>query len=588
MDAHRTIHLLRQAADALDAAHQARLIHRDIKPQNILVGLGDHAYLADFGLTKPAGSRGMTRTGEFMGSVDYMSPEQIRGRSSTQASDIYAFASVLYEALTGVVPYPMDTDTAVLLAHVEEEPPSVTGTRPELPAELDAVIARAMAKDPAERPKSAAEVIRSAEHALGPLRDEVEPPAKAESVQELGIRTPAAVTRASRPETKQAQKVHVEPEAEDAHVEPEVEEARPRRVKPKPKRAAASTRLSRPLTKASKRAALTRAPMGRPTQVSAERPSHRAPAMRIAAIVLVVAAVAGIVGGILLGVSLGDSSGSGAKERPGGSAASGALALRYPSGWASTEPRAVTGLQLRAALALSASDDQAGDGLVAGFTNATGPTLLPASFRQLLDGDTNERERVRLGKLEGYRYPELGHEDLGDTVRVYVVPTTSGVATIACFAGENGVGALDECEGIAGTLRLKGARAFAVGPDPDYAKLVNSRVTKVSRARDSARARVRTATTAAAVASALRSVVPVYRSAARRLAAREVSPELKPTSLAIATAMAGVGNAYTRLAAAAASQSDARYKKQQRRVRAAEGRLNRTLSALRSLGYSVP
>src|ERR671914_2481522 len=142
IDAGRTLRILTPVADALDAAHEAGLIHRDIKPQNILVGGRDHAYLADFGLTKAPGEKGLTKTGQFVGTLDYVSPEQIRGLPASPASDIYALAPVLYECLTGVVPYPKDSEAAVLYAHMSDEPPSVTEERPELPAALDHVVRR--------------------------------------------------------------------------------------------------------------------------------------------------------------------------------------------------------------------------------------------------------------------------------------------------------------------------------------------------------------------------------------------------------------------------------------------------------------
>ncbi len=162
----RALRLLDQIASALDAAHEAGLVHRDIKPRNVLVDGRDHAYLADFGLTKSSDSGGLTRTGTYMGSLDYVSPEQVRGEQVTGASDRYALAAVLYECLAGEVPFPHDTEAALLYAHVSEPPPRLTKRRPDLPPELDAVIARGLAKEPAERYPSAASLVRDAQAAL--------------------------------------------------------------------------------------------------------------------------------------------------------------------------------------------------------------------------------------------------------------------------------------------------------------------------------------------------------------------------------------------------------------------------------------
>ncbi|MBD0330279.1 MAG: serine/threonine protein kinase, partial [Thermoleophilia bacterium] len=168
LDPERTGRVLSQIADALDNAHEVGLIHRDIKPYNILIdGRRDHSFLADFGIAKARGRRGLTKTGQMPGTPDYISPEQILGRPATERSDVYSFGAVLFECLSGVVPYPKDTDIAVIYAHLSGEIPSVTDHRPELPAAVDAVIAKAMAKEPDDRYPSASELMRDFERALG-------------------------------------------------------------------------------------------------------------------------------------------------------------------------------------------------------------------------------------------------------------------------------------------------------------------------------------------------------------------------------------------------------------------------------------
>jgi serine/threonine protein kinase len=167
LDPRRTVRVLTQVAHALDAAHDASLIHRDVKPQNILIGKGDHAYLADFGLIKAPDEAGqLTRTGQFIGTIDYMAPEQIQGEPATAASDCYALTGVLYECLTGKVPFPRTSEAATLHAHVIEPPPRVSECRPDLPPALDGVIAHGMAKDRSARPARSAELIQAASRAL--------------------------------------------------------------------------------------------------------------------------------------------------------------------------------------------------------------------------------------------------------------------------------------------------------------------------------------------------------------------------------------------------------------------------------------
>jgi serine/threonine protein kinase len=170
----RLFQLMRQVGGALDAAHAGGLVHRDVKPGNILIASGsgpeseDHAYLTDFGLTKRSSSlSGLTATGHFLGTIDYVAPEQITGNPVDARTDVYALGCVLYESLTGVVPYQRDDDAALLWAHLVEAPPSVREHRPDVPDGLDAVIATAMAKAPADRYASCRELTSALQAALG-------------------------------------------------------------------------------------------------------------------------------------------------------------------------------------------------------------------------------------------------------------------------------------------------------------------------------------------------------------------------------------------------------------------------------------
>jgi hypothetical protein len=166
--------LLGQVARALDTAHRRGLVHRDVKPGNMLIERGadegdpDHVYLADFGITKHAMSRtGLTSTGQFLGTIDYVAPEQIRGTSVLGLADQYSLGCVLYECLTGRVPFEKDLDAAIIWAHVEEMPTLPTVLRPELPPQIDEVFGRVLSKRPDERYGSCREFIHAAQLALG-------------------------------------------------------------------------------------------------------------------------------------------------------------------------------------------------------------------------------------------------------------------------------------------------------------------------------------------------------------------------------------------------------------------------------------
>ena len=165
--------LVDQTARALDSAHQHGLVHRDVKPANILVQRGadgdpDHVYLADFGISKHALSRsGLTPTGQLIGSVDYIAPEQIQGQHVDERADIYSLGCVLYEVLTGRVPFVKDADAAVIWAHVEEQPLPPSRANPGLPPELDDVVFQALAKDPDDRFQTGRALVEAARAALG-------------------------------------------------------------------------------------------------------------------------------------------------------------------------------------------------------------------------------------------------------------------------------------------------------------------------------------------------------------------------------------------------------------------------------------
>ncbi|GHH14435.1 serine/threonine-protein kinase [Streptomyces lanatus] len=150
-----------QVASALDAAHEHGLVHRDVKPGNILVARGtdsdhpEHVYLTDFGLTKKSLSlTGFTTVGQFVGTLDYVSPEQISGKPVDARCDVYGFACVVYECLAGHPPFRRDDDMALLWAHQFDEPPPLTEARPDLAPPVDAVFAQALAKSPDHRQDS--------------------------------------------------------------------------------------------------------------------------------------------------------------------------------------------------------------------------------------------------------------------------------------------------------------------------------------------------------------------------------------------------------------------------------------------------
>ena len=171
LDPRRAADIVGQIGGALDAAHARGLVHRDVKPGNILLeptgGGGERAYLSDFGLTKRLSSAsGITETGFVVGTLDYIAPEQVQGAAIDARTDVYALACVLFHALTGRVPYERENDMAKMYAHANHEAPSVLEAAPHLPHAVEDVIKRGMAKDPAGRYASAGDLGRAAQAAV--------------------------------------------------------------------------------------------------------------------------------------------------------------------------------------------------------------------------------------------------------------------------------------------------------------------------------------------------------------------------------------------------------------------------------------
>lgn len=183
----RILAIMFQVAAALDAAHDQGLVHRDVKPANILIASGEgveapgHVYLTDFGLAKQVAGVGaaLTKQGLFMGTLDYVAPEQIQGREVDRRTDVYSLGCVVYECLTGVTPYPRETEVAMLYAHMQEPPPAVGERRPDFPPRVDAVVARTLAKRPDDRYPTCRGFLEDLEAALDalPLTRPVELPA---------------------------------------------------------------------------------------------------------------------------------------------------------------------------------------------------------------------------------------------------------------------------------------------------------------------------------------------------------------------------------------------------------------------------
>jgi tRNA A-37 threonylcarbamoyl transferase component Bud32 len=167
LQAERALRLAAQVGEALDAAHAAGLVHRDVKPGNILVGGEDHAFVCDFGLARHVSSvSSLTGDRGFVGTIDYVSPEQIEGGSVDGRADVYSLGCVLFECLAGARPFDRESELSVVFAHLNEPPPLLTDLRPELPQAFDGVFQTALAKSRDDRYSTCGELVGAARAAV--------------------------------------------------------------------------------------------------------------------------------------------------------------------------------------------------------------------------------------------------------------------------------------------------------------------------------------------------------------------------------------------------------------------------------------
>jgi predicted Ser/Thr protein kinase len=571
LDAERTLRILTQVAQALETAHDVGLTHRDIKPQNILIGANDHAYLADFGLTQASDEVSLTETGQFIGTIDYVAPEQIQGQGATAQSDVYSLTAVLYEAMTREVPFVRQNEAAVLYAHIAEPPPRVTERRSDMPSEIDAVVARGMAKLPADRYESAGELVREAKAAFGD-----------EAAAATTLRPQAPPPTARPPETLPAGK-----------------QTRARDTQPTPAGApAAATTLPAEVTAGAANASTaTRAavpapapPAAAPTTAAAPPaaapPAARGRGLTGGGIALVaVLGLAGAAGGYLLGSGGNDA--DRAAEPFGNSASAGTLQLSFPAAWkrVSDQPQ-VPGVRFKEPIVLAAGKPQ-GARLVAGQVAGRGPELLSAGLARRLPSGSPDAQPVRLGGVQALRYRGLAPRGLTGALQLYAVPTTRGVATIACTgpAGTAGAAFRRDCESVATTLRLVGAEPYPLGPRPEYARSLRRTLGALDQARRSGTARLAGADTPDAQAAAAATLAGSYRRASEAVAATEASPADAAANRSLAAALERTGSAYGAAAEAARANDEAAYADAASAVSKAQSAVRRALDGFKQLGY---
>lgn len=517
------LNLLAPIAAALDVAHEHGLIHRDVTPQNILVDSRDHPYLADFGITKTSGNRSLTRTGRFLGTVTYMAPEQLRDEPATAATDVYALATIIFECLTGRVPFPMDNYGAIVYAQVHTLPPRPSELDPTLPDAVDAVLARGLAKEPDVRYPTARELVaatrdafrsgdRSAAIAAVPLP--IPPP-------------PATVDREATTTTGEGP-----PPAEP----------------------------------------------GAPSPVRVE-PERRRPRTAVPALFLI--ALAALALGIL---TAGDSDPAEASPTGAGGLAvelpadwarakRGVEVPGLPLADSMTvAPRDGAG---SAAMVLGLSDAEGKALLPPAFREAVGGPPERGTPVSL-----GEMEGLRYADLdaEGVSTPL--------TVFV-APTSLGVATVVCRSPAQDGRDFRERCERVAGTLALRRGESFPLGPSPVLAEVLENQVSALVERRAALRRKLEAAGSSSAQAARAKEIGIAFRDAARRLSSQRVSPQSAAGLAAVVAALRATRDSYKALASAARSEDAPAYDAAAGWVAVDEKRVDTRLLAMRRLGYRI-
>jgi tRNA A-37 threonylcarbamoyl transferase component Bud32 len=417
--ADRTIELLRPIASALDTAHATGLIHRDVKPQNILITSEGHPYLADFGVAKGSNTYGLTATGGFVGSVNYASPEQIKGLTLTPASDVYALTAVLYQCLSGHVPFPRETDAGVMHAHLHDPPPSLP-TLTGADSDFHTVLARGMAKDPGARYGHAGDLMN------------------------------AAALSVSRLPVERRNSIPAFPGAEDPSQPDELAPAAPGAAGTEilASEDLASVRVGAGLTEADRR-------RGDPPPAVLDEPRRARPPLLVAGAVAVLVAIIAVA---VLAIT-------GARGAHASTFYAGELAITASPGWHRV-PTSVRGLTLESPVAIG----EQGISVAAG--GVTRPSAIPASVPPALMAIYGSPARtvlvnLPLGQARMYTWPLGSHPALS----LLMIVTERSESVIACSTVSAArVPAMEAaCAALRRGAKIVGSGVAYPGPDPAVA-----------------------------------------------------------------------------------------------------------------------
>ena len=520
----RAVKLLGDVADALDQAHAAHLLHRAIRPANVIVEERpvERAFLTSFEL-----GRSHEATDVSTDQLPYLSPEEARGESATPASDLYSFTCLLYEAVTGEPPFGRDPDAA-RRGHLSEEPTAASQRRPNLPPTLDAVLARGLAKAPADRYASAGELMSAA------ARTAFDMP---------GAGAPAQTSPMPEPEvTLPVPAIATDPMAAEAMpavaTDPMVAEAMPAIAPESP------------------------ATLELPPLMPAE-PS--APPARVAGWVMVLLlAVAASLGWLAAGALNGD-------DGPDRAAGNG-VDLVVPAGWSESVPP--TGLaDLAGNLPLAYRPSAAAkSGLIAGLVPGERILIDPRILAARVQSNPPRPEAVTLGSLKAWRWNGLRTQRPGRVLNLYAAPTSAGTAVVACYTARGG-DTPSACNDAAGSLRVPGGRVFNPAEGAVWRANVLKATATLSRRRRALRSQLVRARGPAAQGRAARAIAAAHTGALTSIERGGVPEQAAAPHTQISGALKALAGDYNRLARAATRRNRAAFRRAQGAIARDDGRL---------------
>jgi serine/threonine-protein kinase len=524
-------------ASALDAAHEAGLVHRDVKPQNILLTKTRHPYLADFGITKGTDHGGLTHSGDFVGSLNYVAPEQIDGKEVTGVSDIYSLTAVLFHCLSGTYPYQRDSDAGLMHAHMTAPPPTLAERGIDGPRALEAAFQTGMAKAPEQRFATGAALMDAVRDILMPLGSGV-----LDAIPAF-VSGPRDIAPPPEPKAKPTQPDKLSPAT-----------PAPPPVRPIPQPGSLTA------------ADIKRTPVDEEQQpVAAPRVGKR----------MLAGVGAALVAAPLLGYGLGHGEPAASPV----TARSAALTVLHDRSWSASRG-AIEGLELDKAITLRRSD---GIKLTAGRMTAykAGFDPVPRALQARFSGKSAP-VTVRLGSRLAARHA-VGLRT-GERLWVAFVPDTKGWVVVACEGPDADRPAA--CPAVASTLEVSGATAVPLGPDRGVAKQINAILGKVNDARKAARPELRAKSTRRRK-NAARSAARVHATAAKALLALDLRPQEGPLVGKLAHHLQAQATNLENLATATAKRRVANYNNARAAIKRRDARVRAALKRLRTIGYKA-